>query len=128
MRYTVYFLSEEYANSCAAYFECLGMRLDNVSPMEILMRQAQTLSRLDQSHVHPNDTYENLESYRSKSIVPFVFYDEADLLWAMKDNDFVHCIRLIGQLHSIGNHGYSFGCLSGSTRKLTSLAFKTKFE
>jgi hypothetical protein len=134
MKHTVDFLStwQGRVKVCAVYFECVGNQLKNKTPMELLLNRAQELSLLNQDDICAIQQSEfittTLQAFQLKSIVPFIFYDEADLLWAKNRDNFVHCMDIIDQLHAIGNNGYAFGCLSGSTWKLVSLAWKKDFK
>ena len=102
----------------------MGLLLNRAQELSLLMLNQDDIRAIQQSEFI-NST---LQTFQSKSILPFIFYDEADLLWAKNPDNFVHCINIIDQLHAIGNNGYAFGCLSGSTWKLVSLAWKKGFE
>jgi hypothetical protein len=134
MKHTVDFLSAlPNKICCAVYFECEGDQHMNTTPTKLLLNRAQELSLLNADEIRvlqqsKNSIQKTLDAFRSKSIVPLVFYDEADLLWAKHQENFLHSIGFIDQLHAIGNNGYAFGCLSGSTWKLASLALKKEFK
>eukprot|EP01039_Chlorochromonas_danica_P010580 gene10580-11724_t len=125
MKLTANFL-RRYNHTLVVYFECRGDRPSNKSPFQLWLEEwEKTRENIPLPESVKKGSIDNfLEHLRDQQIRPFIFYDEADNLWAVKSEDVTCCTRIIDELHAIGNAGLCFGCISGSTWKLKHLAYR----
>ena len=122
IRLTCEFLSIR-SNTMCVYLKCTENRKELISPLELIINTGRKIGYIPKDVVFTT-MYELLEWLSDNRITPFVFYDDAEYIWATSGEDYHHCCTVIDQLYTIANHGYAFASLSGSW-KLEHLAHKT---